>query len=87
MTISRIDKYIMEKEGLGRLTRQDIEAMQLEKLNRLLRREKERAGFYKALPSELASLSQLAELCDPPVSKSCMNHRLRKLNEEAKKIL
>ena len=33
------------------------------------------------------SLSQLAELCDPPVSKSCMNHRLRKLNEEAKKIL
>ncbi len=62
MTISRIDNYIMEKEGLGRLTRQDIEAMQLEKLNRLLRREKERAGFYKALPSELASLSQLAEL-------------------------
>ena len=33
------------------------------------------------------SLSQLAELCDPPVSKSCMNHRMRKLNEEAKKIL
>ena len=33
------------------------------------------------------SLSQLAELCDPPVSKSCMNHRMRKLNEEAKKLL
>lgn len=62
MTISRIDSYIMEKEGMGRLTRQDIEAMQLEKLNRLLSREKERAGFYKALPSGLASLSQLAEL-------------------------
>lgn len=62
MTISRIDSYIMEKEGMGRLTRQDIEAMQLEKLNRLLSREKERAGFYKELPSGLASLSQLAEL-------------------------
>ena len=62
MTISRIDKYIMEKEGMDRLTRQDIQAMQLEKLNQLLRREKERAGFYKALPAELASLSQLAEL-------------------------
>lgn len=62
MTISRIDSYIMEKEGIGRLTRQNIEAMQLEKLNRLLRREKARAGFYKGLPFGLASLSQLAEL-------------------------
>ena len=25
------------------------------------------------------SLAQLAALCDPPVSKSCLNHRLRKL--------
>lgn len=25
------------------------------------------------------SLSQLAELCDPPVTKSCFNHRLRKV--------
>ena len=33
------------------------------------------------------SLAQLGELCDPPVSKSCMNHRMRKLNEEAKKLL
>ena len=50
MTISRIDSYIMEKEGLDRLTRADIEAVQLEKLNQLLLREKERAGFYKELP-------------------------------------
>ena len=27
------------------------------------------------------TLSQLAELCDPPVSKSAFNHRLRKLME------
>ena len=32
------------------------------------------------------SLSQLAEKCDPPVTKSCMNHRMRKLLEEAKKL-
>ena len=27
------------------------------------------------------TLTQLAELCDPPVSKSAFNHRLRKLME------
>ena len=27
------------------------------------------------------SLAQLAELCSPPITKSCMNHRLRKLVE------
>lgn len=32
------------------------------------------------------SLTQLAEKCDPPVTKSCMNHRMRKLLEEAKKL-
>lgn len=30
------------------------------------------------------TLSQLSELCDPPVTKSCLNHRLRKLMELAK---
>lgn len=30
------------------------------------------------------TLSQLAELCDPPISKSALNHRLRKLMELAK---
>lgn len=30
------------------------------------------------------SLSQLSELSDPPVSKSCLNHRLRKLIELSK---
>ena len=29
------------------------------------------------------TLSQLAALCDPPVTKSCLNHRLRKLMELA----
>ena len=30
------------------------------------------------------SLIQLAEKCDPPVTKSCINHRMRKLMEEAR---
>lgn len=30
------------------------------------------------------SLAQLAERCDPPVTKSCMNHRMRKLLEKAR---
>ena len=30
------------------------------------------------------SLTQLAELCDPPVSKSCINHRMRKIMEIAR---
>ena len=29
-------------------------------------------------------LSQLAALCDPPVTKSCLNHRLKRLMELAK---
>ncbi|MBO5245732.1 MAG: DNA-binding protein WhiA [Eubacterium sp.] len=33
-----------------------------------------------------ASLKELGELCDPPVGKSGVNHRLRKLSELAKKL-
>ena len=32
------------------------------------------------------SLIQLAEKCAPPVTKSCINHRMRKLMEEAKAL-
>ena len=32
------------------------------------------------------SLVQLAEKCDPPVTKSCMNPRISKLMEEAKEL-
>ena len=59
---------------------------QIEAIRRL-----ERRGELAELPAKLRetaalrmenpelSLSQLAELCDPPVSKSCLNHRLRRL--------
>ena len=56
----------------------------------------EERGMLENLPDKLKeavdlrmahpelTLSQLAELCDPPVSKSAFNHRLRKLVELAK---
>ena len=63
-----------------------IEALEKSgKLDRLPEKLRQTARLRLEHPE--LSLSQLAELCDPPVSKSCMNHRLRKLNEEAKKIL
>ena len=52
----------MDAEGLDRLTRREIEAIQLEKLNRLLTREKQRGGFYRDLPEKLDSLTQLQDL-------------------------
>ena len=59
-----------------------------------IRRLEER-GALAALPDKLQeaarlrvdnpelTLSQLAAMCDPPVTKSCFNHRLRKLTELA----
>lgn len=58
-------------------------------------RKLEAAGRLKELPDKLQetaalrlahpelSLSELAELFNPPVTKSCLNHRLRKLAELA----
>ena len=56
-------------------------------------RRLEQAGRLESLPDKLReaaalrleypenTLAQLAELCDPPVTKSALNHRLRKLVE------
>ncbi|MCI2105715.1 MAG: DNA-binding protein WhiA [Intestinimonas sp.] len=61
---------------------------QVEAIKRL-----KRSGLLEDLPEKLKqtawlrsehpelTLSQLAVLCDPPVTKSCLNHRLRKLME------
>ncbi|MDO4973631.1 MAG: AMP-binding protein [Eubacteriales bacterium] len=59
---SRLDVLICEQEGVRVLDRDTIEAIQLEKLNRLLAREKARGGFYRALPERLASLAELSAL-------------------------
>lgn len=62
MNRSKLDALIMEQEGLNSLSRADIEAVQLQKLNDLLSREQQRQGFYRALPSHLDSLEELRTL-------------------------
>jgi DNA-binding protein WhiA len=69
----------------------DAALEQIEAIHRL-----EERGMLQNLPDKLKetvdlrvahpelTLSQLAELCDPPVTKSCLNHRIRKLMELAK---
>ncbi len=62
MKRSRIDALLMRQEGLSKLDRAEIEALQLRKLNALLKKEHARGGFYRALPDQLESLLQLSEL-------------------------
>lgn len=62
MKRSRIDDMILRQEGLPEVTAREIRAMQLRKLNDLLRREKEREGYYRDLPDHLDSLEALAAL-------------------------
>lgn len=62
MKRSRIDAYIMEREALPEVTRESLDALKLRKLDALLKREKERGGFYKTLPDHLDSLEELQTL-------------------------
>ena len=62
MRRSRLDNWICSLEGLSEVTPENLESLQLERLNSLLLRERERGGFYSALPCRLESLSELAAL-------------------------
>lgn len=62
MRISCLDRWILESEEMESLSRADIEALQLRKLNTLLRRLKKRNGFYSALPESLEHLKDLQML-------------------------
>ncbi len=62
MKYSRLDNWIIETEGLTVLDRTVLEELQLGRLNALLKRERERDGFYKDLPERLASLGDLKNL-------------------------
>ena len=72
-----IDAALEQKNAIQRLQ----ENGRLERLPEKLRQ----TALLRLQYPEL-SLSQLAEKGDPPVTKSCMNHRMRKLLEEAKKL-
>ena len=71
----------------------DAVAAQQEAIEKL-----ERAGQLEKLPEKIQEtarlrmqnpelpLAQLAALFEPPISKSCLNHRIRKIMEEARKL-
>lgn len=67
-----VEAALVQIEAIRRLE----ESGQLEGLPEKL---KETAGLRVAFPQD--TLSQLAQRCDPPVTKSALNHRLRKLVE------
>ena len=71
----------------------DAVAAQQEAIEKL-----EKAGQLERLPEKIQEtarlrmqnpelpLAQLAALFDPPISNSCLNHRIRKIMEEARKL-
>ena len=62
MRRSRLDALICAQEGMTSLSRAEIEAMQLRRLNALLEKEHDRQGFYRDLPASLRSLNDLKAL-------------------------
>ena len=62
MTITRLDALILAQENMASTSRAEIEAMQLRKLNALLKKERDRQGFYRSLPASLRSLNDLKAL-------------------------
>ena len=52
MKRTALENWICSAEGLASLTRSGLEALQLERLNGLLAREKRRGGFYSGLPEQ-----------------------------------
>ena len=57
-----MEQWICREEGLTNLTRENLEELQLMKLNRLLKRLRQKGGIYENLPDFLHCLSELAEL-------------------------
>ena len=62
MTRTRLDAFIEKLEGIDHLTRENLEALQLRKLNELLARARESKSHYQALPEKLENLNELCKL-------------------------
>ena len=58
----KMEDWICRVEGLSSLTRQNLEQLQLDKLNKMLERLKARGGIYKDLPGNLKSLEDIKSL-------------------------
>ena len=52
MKRTNIDEMICKQEGIVEVTREALNKIQLAKLNAVLKREKEREGFYRNLPEK-----------------------------------
>jgi len=62
MKRTNLDTWIETIEGIPHLTRENLEALQLKRLNETLARLKARGGFYRDYPEKLDALSQLQNL-------------------------
>lgn len=62
MNKTRLDQWISKTEGLTNLTRERLEALQLQRLNETLSRVKSRGGIYRDLPDSVSELKELADL-------------------------
>ena len=62
MKRTNLDSWIETTESISHLTRESLEALQLQRLNEMLARLKERGGFYKDYPEKLDSLAELQNL-------------------------
>ena len=81
---------VAREEGFEQIAQQMEQVAAIEKLRgsprwkRLPEKLQQTAALRLEYPE--LSLTQLAERCDPPVTKSCINHRMRKLMEEASEL-
>ena len=62
MKRTNLDSWIETTEGIPHLTRENLEQLQLRRLNEVLKRLKDRGGIYQDYPDRLESLSQLQTL-------------------------
>ena len=62
MRRTRLDKWIKDTEALPELSREDLEALQLKRLNEALERAAARGGMYAGYPRRLGSLEELSGL-------------------------
>ena len=62
MKRTNLDTWIEITERIPHLTRENLEQLQLHRLNEMLKRLKDRGGFYKDYPEKLASLANLRNL-------------------------
>ena len=72
-----LDAVATQQEAIEKLEK----ARQLEKLPEKIQETARLRMQNPELP-----LAQLAALFEPPISKSCLNHRIRKIMEEARKL-